>query len=89
MLGCAMLAAVAAGLFPSIEAAAKAMVGIDRVVQPNLDMHREYKPHYERYIGLYPALRPTFHSDKNISLKGGSGDPPGTCLLYTSDAADE
>jgi Ribulose-phosphate 3 epimerase family len=42
-LGCAVLAAVAAGLHPSIQAAAAAMVRITRIIQPNPERASEYK----------------------------------------------
>ena len=62
MLGSAILAAVAAGLYPDIPAAGGAMVEVDRVIQPDPAVHKQYMQHYERYVGLYPALKPTFHS---------------------------
>ena len=78
MLGCAMLAAVASGLFPTISDAADAMVSVDRVIRPNPEVHQQYEQHYQRYIGLYPALRPTFHVDVRTAFqeKGRSAESP-------------
>lgn len=42
-LGCAILAAVAAGLFPDMRAAAKAMVQVERVVQPDPQRQQQYR----------------------------------------------
>jgi ribulokinase len=56
LLGSAMLAAIGAGLFADLPAAAAAMVHEDRVVAPDPAMHEAYRPIYERYKKLYPAL---------------------------------
>ncbi|KAI7844200.1 hypothetical protein COHA_002334 [Chlorella ohadii] len=61
-LGCAILAAVAAGLFPDVPAACAAMVHQDRVVQPDPQRHAEYRRHFQAYTALYPALKPGFHA---------------------------
>ncbi len=55
-LGSAILAAVAAGQFPDIAAAAEAMVSVERVVEPNPHTHEAYRPYYEAYKRAYPAL---------------------------------
>ncbi|KAL4523089.1 hypothetical protein Ndes2437B_g00232 [Nannochloris sp. 'desiccata'] len=60
-LGCAILAAVAGGLFPDVHAAVKAMVHIERVVEPNTEAHYLYKQHYAAYTQLYPALKTCSH----------------------------
>ncbi|WIA20610.1 hypothetical protein OEZ85_004993 [Tetradesmus obliquus] len=56
-LGCAILAAVAAGLHPDICSAVRAMVHVSRVVQPNPERHAEYARFYNAYKALYPALK--------------------------------
>ncbi|GAB4814271.1 hypothetical protein N2152v2_001317 [Parachlorella kessleri] len=66
-LGCAILAAVAAGLYPDIQAAARAMVHVDRVVQPDPQRHQEYRRHYLAYKALYPSLRTSFHAQSQRS----------------------
>ena len=60
-LGCAILAATAAGAFDSIEEASAAMVHVERQVTPNRQAHSAYRPHYEAYKRLYPALRDALH----------------------------
>ncbi len=47
-LGCAVLAAVAAGLHPDIATAVEKMVRVSRVVHPNPDTHAAYHEHYAR-----------------------------------------
>ncbi|KAL6767449.1 hypothetical protein ACKKBF_B35280 [Auxenochlorella protothecoides x Auxenochlorella symbiontica] len=61
-LGSAILAAVAAGWYPSIPDAVRGMVHIARTVQPNPAVHEAYRESYAAYKELYPALRPTFHA---------------------------
>ncbi|EFN54952.1 hypothetical protein CHLNCDRAFT_134711 [Chlorella variabilis] len=58
-LGAAILAAVAAGLYPDVPTACSHM---DRVVQPDPQRHAEYRRHYRAYKALYPALKPGFHA---------------------------
>jgi hypothetical protein len=67
-LGCAILAAVAAGIHSDIRAGAAAMVRIARVVQPDLARHEEYKILYQRYKALYPALKPGFYAAAGEAL---------------------
>lgn len=55
-LGCAVLAAVAAGHFASIDEAVGAMVARDRVVEPDMGAHEAYKPYYQAYKRAYKAL---------------------------------
>lgn len=43
MLGCAVLAAVAAGLYPDIVTAVDFMVHVDRVVHPDPEVHKQYR----------------------------------------------
>ena len=45
MLGCAILAAVAAGLFPDIRSAVRDMVHIDKIIQPNPEAVEQYQPY--------------------------------------------
>jgi ribulose kinase len=55
-LGSAMAASVAAGIYPDFDAAARAMVAIERLVEPisaNADVYDEL---FERYVGLYQRL---------------------------------
>lgn len=56
-LGASLMAAVAAGLLPDLQIAARSMVSVIRVFEPASDRHRQYDHLYEIYRGLYPALR--------------------------------
>lgn len=58
--GAGLLAAVGAGWFPSVEAAAAAVVTVTPVASPGADVAR-YADLHARYRELYPALAPTFH----------------------------
>ncbi|MHA1524855.1 MAG: FGGY-family carbohydrate kinase [Alphaproteobacteria bacterium] len=55
-LGCAVLAAAAAGHFADISEAVSAMVARDRVVEPDMAAHQAYRPYYEAYKRAYLAL---------------------------------
>ena len=58
--GAAMLGAVGAGWFGSVEAAAKALVTVMPAASPGQDVGA-YRAAHEAYRELYPALAPTFH----------------------------
>ncbi|MCZ4222482.1 ribulokinase [Pedobacter rhodius] len=52
-LGAAMFAAVAAGIYPDIETAMKAMgTGFEKEYQPQLKNRKIYRQHYQQYLGL-------------------------------------
>lgn len=55
-LGCAMAAAVAAGIYPDYGSAAEHMVHIGHPVQPDMEKHRLYEKKYENYRLLSDAL---------------------------------
>lgn len=55
-LGSAMAAAMAAGAFPDFDAAARAMVAIERVVEPDPANAAVYDDLFARYVDLYRAL---------------------------------
>jgi xylulokinase len=57
--GAALLGAVGAGWFPSVEAAAEAVVRATPVAAPGPDVAR-YGEAHAAYRSLYPALRPLF-----------------------------
>ena len=61
-LGDAIVAAVAAGLYPTVEAAVAQMVepGVDYA--PNLELAARYDALYQVYVSLYPALKDSFHA---------------------------
>jgi len=52
-LGAAMFAAVAAGVYPNIEAAMAAMgTGFEKEYKPNIKKQKLYRQHYQQYLGL-------------------------------------
>ncbi|GLC45809.1 hypothetical protein PLESTB_001153500 [Pleodorina starrii] len=61
MLGCAILAAVAVGMYDSVQSAAAAMVAVEREVTPDPAAVAAYQQTLARYAALYPALAPIFH----------------------------
>jgi ribulose kinase len=56
-LGSAILAAVAAGLFPDVPTAADAMVHVRRRIEPDPERHETYKFYVDQYINTYPPLQ--------------------------------
>ncbi|MBX6322731.1 MAG: carbohydrate kinase, partial [Rhodospirillaceae bacterium] len=69
ILGCAILAAVGAGLHPDISAAAARMVRVARTVEPDPAMTAAYRPFYEAYRDTYPALADILH--RQAAAAGG------------------
>lgn len=61
--GAALIASVAAGWFPTVEAAAASIVRATPVAAPGADRDR-YRAAHAVYRGLYPALTPFFHRDR-------------------------
>ncbi|MDZ7910471.1 MAG: FGGY family carbohydrate kinase [Rhodococcus sp. (in: high G+C Gram-positive bacteria)] len=61
-LGAAMVAVVAVGLHPTMEAATKAMTHHDRKVFPNPETTARYDELWPIYRGLYDSLRPSLHA---------------------------
>lgn len=57
-LGCAVLAAVAAGAHPDVATACAAMVHVERVIEPDAAAHAAYDAFFQAYAALYPALAP-------------------------------
>jgi len=52
-LGAAMFAAVAAGIYPNIEAAMAAMgTGFEQEYKPKIKKRKIYRQHYQQYLGL-------------------------------------
>ena len=60
-LGSAILGAVAAGLFPSVQSAAEQMVHVRARIEPDPAMHEAYKFYVDQYINTYPPLQPLIH----------------------------
>jgi xylulokinase len=59
--GAAMLAAVGAGWYPTVQDACASTIELGDAIAPSVDAAR-YAGAYERYRELYPALAPTFHA---------------------------
>ncbi|UEM07068.1 hypothetical protein JL101_029130 (plasmid) [Skermanella rosea] len=57
MLGSAVLAAVGAGHYDDIGTAAGRMVQVVRTVEPDMKRYEAYRPVYDSYKALYPALK--------------------------------
>ncbi|MCB9161295.1 MAG: xylulose kinase [Caldilineaceae bacterium] len=58
LLGSAIVAAVGAGVYPDLPAAAAAMVTVDRTYQPDPARHETYQFYVQKYQETYWALRP-------------------------------
>ena len=56
--GTAMLTATATGVFTSLNEAKEKFVKEKAVFLPDMKKHEEYTKHYERYLGIYKAVRP-------------------------------
>ena len=61
VLGAAMLAAVGAGIYPSIQEAAKNMVQTKDTIQPNPAAHEEYMFYMDRYTETYERMKDSMH----------------------------
>ncbi len=57
-LGSAMIGAVAAKYFETLQDAANVMVHESHTFEPNQDAYDEYRFYVDQYIDLYPAVRP-------------------------------
>ncbi len=58
--GGAILAAVAAGCFESVEAAAKKVVKVSSVTEPDTAEAAKYEEAYKKFVAIYPALKSTY-----------------------------
>ncbi len=56
-LGSAILAAVASGEYPNIQKAAENMVTIKEKVEPDLEIHEEYKFYIQKYNEIYEMMK--------------------------------
>lgn len=63
-LGGAMLAAVAAGEYSSVEEAAKSIVKIKETIEPDESLSKLYDERYQQFKVIYPALKNTFDTIK-------------------------
>jgi xylulokinase len=61
-LGDALAAAVGVGLYPTLEAAVAQMVELGAEYHPQPELAARYEALYQIYLGLYPALKTSFHA---------------------------
>ncbi len=59
-LGGAMLAAVACGEYPSVEAAAEAVVRVAETIEPDPALAEKYEACYRRFREIYPACKKVY-----------------------------
>lgn len=57
VLGAAILAGVATGMFAGYEEGVRRFVQTDRILEPDMDRHRLYREKLDLYRRLYPALK--------------------------------
>lgn len=74
--GAAILAAVGAGAFPSVEAACQQLIRITGRTVPG-DNVAAYEALYAQYRSLYPLLKTTFAELSRIEETFGTGESPG------------
>ena len=59
-MGGAMLAAVAAGEYASVEEIADKFVKVVDTVEPDAELVAKYEARYQQYKAIYPAMKPVF-----------------------------
>ena len=59
-MGGAMLAMVACGAYPSVQAAAEALVSVANTVEPDPELVAKYENRYETFRKIYPACKELF-----------------------------
>ena len=64
--GAAVLAGVAAGVYPSVVQACDALVRVADRTSPRAETHAVYAAGYEVYQALYPTLAPIFHRSADL-----------------------
>ncbi len=65
-LGAAILAAVGAGLYPSVQEACQALIKVNEPQNPAPENAREYEKYYQVYRSLYPAMKESFRQLANL-----------------------
>ena len=65
-LGVAILAMVGAGEYASVPEACRAIIRVDKVQEPIPENTAAYRPVYELYTKIYPALKDSFAALQNI-----------------------
>ena len=59
-MGGAMLAMVACGAYPSVQAVCDALVRVASTVKPDPEIAARYEKRYSQFREIYPALKPVF-----------------------------
>ena len=59
-LGGAMLAAVACGVFSSVEEAAEKIVRVTETIEPEPELVEKYERQYQKFAKIYPAVKDLF-----------------------------
>lgn len=61
-LGAAILGGVAAGVYPTVQEACRALITVRRTAEPNEAASKAYAPYYALYRSLYPALKDRYRA---------------------------
>ena len=59
-LGGAILAAVGCGEYPDVETAAKKLVKVKKIIEPERELVRKYEVQYQKFRKIYPAVKELF-----------------------------
>jgi len=59
-MGGAMLAMVACGEYPTVQAACDALVAVAGVVEPEPELAAKYEARYQQFKKIYPAVKALF-----------------------------
>ena len=59
-LGGAMLAAVACGVFSSVEEAAEKIVRVTETIEPETELVEKYERQYQKFAKIYPTVKDLF-----------------------------
>ena len=71
--GAAILAAVGAGFFSSVEEGCDAWLKVTECIEPDTRTSKIYDDYYESFKELYPALKGSFARQADIINKHASG----------------
>ena len=68
-LGSAILAAVAAGMYPDLKSAVNGMVRYSKSIKPNLENHEKYKKYFAQYQKAYDKFSDWMRETSAIDAK--------------------
>ena len=63
-LGAAILASVGVGKFPKLQEACSQMLRFKETIEPNSKNAAVYEDAYQKYLNIYPGLRPVFSGNE-------------------------